>query len=291
MNGKIPFREDFPPRNDVVFSILFGDKDLFSELILSVTERRIQFDKVISQATVEPDDVEHRSIRFDTYAHKNDTIYGADLQNTYSEILIKNRTVYYACMTIGKQIVKKGRYEDLNRVIVSFIMTKKANNTPVEVIRLRNEQGEVYTDLLTLYNVYVPTVNQAENVNERLRIFSKFFSVSSREEMEDFVTRFSENALAVRLINAYSKAVLRGDLNEIIRKEYFDMKITEQDIKEAVAEAEARGEARGEADGEKRGFLKALVGLVKDGLLTITQAAERANMTVEDFELQSADLV
>ena len=65
------------------------------------------------------------------------------------------------------------------------------------------------------------------------------------------------------------------------------MKITEQDIKEAVAEAEARGEA----DGEKRGFLKALVGLVKDGLLTITQAAERANMTVEDFELQSADLV
>ena len=69
------------------------------------------------------------------------------------------------------------------------------------------------------------------------------------------------------------------------------MKITEQDIKEAVAEAEARGEARGEADGEKRGFLKALVGLVKDGLLTITQAAERANMTVEDFELQSADLV
>ena len=47
MNGKIPFREDFPPRNDVVFSILFGDKDLFSELILSVTERRIQFAKVI----------------------------------------------------------------------------------------------------------------------------------------------------------------------------------------------------------------------------------------------------
>ena len=59
---------------------------------------------------------------------------------------------------------------------------------------------------------------------------------------------------------------------------------------EGRAEGKAEGRAEGEADGEKKGFLKALVGLVKNGLLTITQAAEQANMTVEDFELQSANL-
>ena len=47
---------------------------------------------------------------------------------------------------------------------------------------------------------------------------------------------------------------------------------------------------KGEADGEKKGTLRTLLGLVKKGLLTITQAAEQANMTVEDFELQSANL-
>ena len=45
-----------------------------------------------------------------------------------------------------------------------------------------------------------------------------------------------------------------------------------------------------EQEGYEKGFLKALVDLVKDGLLTITQAAEQANMTVEDFEIQSANL-
>ena len=51
-----------------------------------------------------------------------------------------------------------------------------------------------------------------------------------------------------------------------------------------------KGKAEGEADGEKKGTLRTLLGLVKKGLLTITQAAEQANMTVEDFELQSANL-
>lgn len=38
------------------------------------------------------------------------------------------------------------------------------------------------------------------------------------------------------------------------------------------------------AEGEKKGFLDALFGLVKDGILSITDAAKRANMNVADFE-------
>ena len=33
----IPFREDYPPRHDVVFSIMFGEMELFSALLKSVT--------------------------------------------------------------------------------------------------------------------------------------------------------------------------------------------------------------------------------------------------------------
>ena len=59
---------------------------------------------------------------------------------------------------------------------------------------------------------------------------------------------------------------------------------------EEYEKGRAEGKAEGEADGEKKGTLRTLLGLVKKGLLTITQAAEQANMTVEDFELQSANL-
>ena len=42
-----------------------------------------------------------------------------------------------------------------------------------------------------------------------------------------------------------------------------------------------------EANGETKGILSTLVGLVKDKILTIPQAAQRANMTVEEFEEKS----
>ncbi|MBR2175485.1 MAG: hypothetical protein IJ861_00885, partial [Clostridia bacterium] len=43
----------------------------------------------------------------------------------------------------------------------------------------------------------------------------------------------------------------------------------------------------GKAEGRKEGILMTLVELVKDGILTLAEAAKRANMTVEEFEIQS----
>ena len=46
----------------------------------------------------------------------------------------------------------------------------------------------------------------------------------------------------------------------------------------------AIGEARGVAIGEAKGILSTLLSLVKDGILTVADAAKRANMTVTEFE-------
>ena len=41
---------------------------------------------------------------------------------------------------------------------------------------------------------------------------------------------------------------------------------------------------RSEAKGKNEGILETLVGLVKDGLISLAEAAKRANMTVSEFE-------
>ena len=43
-------------------------------------------------------------------------------------------------------------------------------------------------------------------------------------------------------------------------------------------------EAKGEARGEVKGQLKLLTSLIKDGVLTLKQAAERMGMTVAKFK-------
>ena len=77
-------------------------------------------------------------------------------------------------------------------------------------------------------------------------------------------------------------AILLADYLKHYGSEVVNMLFEEYDAEKALEIKEQ--------EGYEKGFLKALVGLVKNGLLTITQAAEQANMTVEDFEIQSANL-
>jgi len=53
---------------------------------------------------------------------------------------------------------------------------------------------------------------------------------------------------------------------------------------EAAEAAKAEGRAEGKVEGKTEGILETLITLVKKGLLTISQAAAEANMTVHEFE-------
>ena len=55
-------------------------------------------------------------------------------------------------------------------------------------------------------------------------------------------------------------------------------------FKDGMERGRAEGRTEGIGIGEKKGFLDALIGLVKDGILTLSDAAQRANMTVAEFQ-------
>lgn len=58
----------------------------------------------------------------------------------------------------------------------------------------------------------------------------------------------------------------------------------------ARAEGMAEGMARGKAEGKAEGMLETLSALVQKKLLTLTEAAKQADMTVEDFSKAVAAL-
>lgn len=64
------------------------------------------------------------------------------------------------------------------------------------------------------------------------------------------------------------------------KAEVRNMCITEYDEERTLAEQRSEGRAEGRAEG----FLEAMALLVNDGILTIAQAAVKANMTVSEFE-------
>ena len=70
------------------------------------------------------------------------------------------------------------------------------------------------------------------------------------------------------------------------RSEVKSMFITEYDEERAFAEQREDAREEGRAEGKAEGALLMLFGLVKDGLLSLAQAAERAHMSESDFKLQ-----
>ena len=61
------------------------------------------------------------------------------------------------------------------------------------------------------------------------------------------------------------------------------MEIMKDDIDKKIRQSEKKAEKRG----EKRGALLTLKELVKDGILSLTEAAKRAGMSVNEFKVQA----
>ena len=109
-----------------------------------------------------------------------------------------------------------------------------------------------------------------------------------KKQLSEFLTdnpRMLIEANAARVIKAITKTPMEIPEDA----EVIDMcKAVEDMIKDSVAIGEARGraegEARGKAEGKAEGALLMLAGLVKDGLLSTTEAAKRVNMTESEFE-------
>ena len=239
----------FLPKNDVIFSIMFADKELFSQLLTSVIGEPVDPIEVISQANITKENTEHNNIRLDTYAvEPSGRSLSADMQNTYSQQYIENRTVYYACRLISRQKVENLQYENLRQVAVSFILTSKKNNqAPVEIVRMyrENDREHIYSGLITIYNVFVPSVVQAEDdtVSEPLKIFAHFFSITDQDDLNNFVQTYKDSPLTTLLMLKYSEAVNRVDLDQIIGKEYFTMKSAEA-LKMEYLEKNKQADAR-----------------------------------------------
>ncbi len=64
----------------------------------------------------------------------------------------------------------------------------------------------------------------------------------------------------------------------------------DEGYKEGRVEGRAEGREEGRAEGRAEGKLETLLGLVKDGILTLTDATKRVNMTEEEFTAKITEL-
>ena len=168
---------------------------------------------------------------------------------------------------------------------------------------LYNGKTKLQTDTLTLSSMF-----KAEVKSPQAEVIVKIININYDNLSETVLKNckiLSDYAFVINTVRKYDgnvetaikECIEQGVLSDYLKhygSEVVNMLFEEYDAEKALEirgqEEYEKGKAEGEADGEKKGKLRTLLELVKDGLLTITQAAERANMTVEDFEIQCANL-
>ena len=113
--------------------------------------------------------------------------------------------------------------------------------------------------------------------------FSKIFN--EQKAKHENVMDALEAAINMSIENGYLAEYLTAHKKEVVTMmaELFD----EEKMRE---EDNAALRAEGIAEGETRGTLYTLLGLVKDGILTLADAAKRAHMTEDEFTAKTANL-
>ena len=259
---RLNYHDHFYPSHDVVFSILFGKRELFCALVSAVTGDKVELDgEPHSQATLREDDVLLSTIRFDTFGWAlNNKLYTADIQRSYKEARLERRTAFYACRAISVQDVKNMAYEDVNPVNISFILTDHKEKQAVRRIKLCDiETHEIYDDIIEITLVHIPTVIKNADKTSDLYMFARFFAISCQAEADKFVEEFGATELGKGLIVMYNNATANSqNLSRIEASPYFTGRLTEAQLEEERKKAAAAAKRKALIETARKMFSQGL---------------------------------
>ena len=170
----------------------------------------------------------------------------------------------------------------------SYRLLKKRISISILDFRLFTDSGEfyscfhiredtrhtLYTDKMEFHVIELPKLpEELKEDSSDLLLWAKFLNTERKEEFEMLAEKNEEIRKAYERLQVMSQ-------DEKKRMEYEAREKALRDYNEVILEATERGIAKGMAAGR----LKTLFDLVKNGKLTVSDAAETAEMELSEFE-------
>ncbi|MBE6841451.1 MAG: hypothetical protein E7510_01305 [Ruminococcus sp.] len=123
---------------------------------------------------------------------------------------------------------------------------------------------------------------------DRVRMYQKD-SDNLEEAIDKAVEDLPDNSMIKQFLMINKAEVKRMCITEYDEERTLN-ETREEGREEGRAEGREEGRAEGRAEGREEGTLKTLIKLVTKGILTLSQAAEEADMTVAEFEAKCGEI-
>ena len=266
---ELTFTDDF-----MFCKILELYPEICRELLELILGRRVG--KLVSVNRQKPVEItaDGHGVRFDVYAEDGEsTIYDVEMQNGRADSLPKRSR--YAQGMIDLNMIERGaKYSELNRSYVIYIC--RFNLFPdigfhkYSFLNLCREDPRIELGDET-EKIYLCAAGRADDVSENMKAFLGFVATGIPEDS------FTNNLHSVVEEAKYHKK-WRQEYMTLL--EHYELE-REEGRKEGLEE--------GLKKGRKEGVIETLKLLVKDGVLTIGDAAARAGMTEDAFRKKMND--
>ena len=280
---KMSFHMEYLPKADVVFTVMFLNKELCEKTLEVILGEHIELIDIVAEYKNDLHKAALNSVYFDIQTRSVDNrIITLDLQRVYSKERIRKRTIYYACREIASQKVEKSKYEDLESVIVTFILTEaplKHTVTNRKIKLIDETTHEVYSDLMTIHEVNIKHIS--EQNSQELQILRCFFEIETEENYQKFVSSYGQTTLGALLLQEYEAAVADPSVLEHLSEEdKYMVRLTEEERLQERAE----GREKGLQQGLQQKSIEIAKNLLSEGM-TITFISKMTGLSEEEVAL------
>ena len=286
---------------DSVFSRLFSQPEnileLYKELHPEDTETTVEDIQLETLETVFINDIYNDLGFIVKHGEKSKYILLVEAQSKWTEN-ITLRMLFYITETYRRYLKSTKQSEHITRRVYLpkpefYVVYTGGKDVPEEV-----SLNQTYFDGTAPLDIRVKVLTQTgtETIYGQYIGFSKVYDEQRKlygnkvQCIEETIRICFENGYLAGFLNIHKEEVF-GMLSELFDeealREQYDAAMAAQSEARGRKIGEAIGEARGKAIGEANGIIKTLVGLVKDGILNVSDAAKRADMTVAEFEAKT----
>ena len=258
------------PIEDAVFRKM-AESIEFCEEILRVFLQEPKLRVVSNHSQHSVTSIEGRSVILDAYCELEDgRKVNVEVQNANNTD--HQRRVRYYSSVLTTSLMKKGdSFDKVPNICIVYVCNFDifGLNKSLYIIKRIIDKTEVELDN-GLQEIYISPVNDGSLIAELMRVFIESdvynlkFPVTSEMKL-----RFNRETKGEKMTEA-----LRG-VYEALREE-----VDRESMKAAMRE----GMEKGIEEGIAKGVLSSLVSLVKDGLISVSEAAKRADMSEEGFK-------
>lgn len=261
--GIIPY-EELTIQDNFIFQKVMRNKRICKgtlERLLDIEIKDISYPEEEKTINVRQDS---KSIRLDVYVNDDKgTVFNIEMQTSKDMEELVKRTRYYQAL-IDIDLLEKGQdYESLNDTYIIFICAFGLFGGNRHKYTFKNlcleEQGLDLKDGTT--KMFLSAKGTADDISKPLKNFLDY--IDGQAPADELMREIDDEVTTARHCDDW-------------RREYMTLAL---EMRKAQKVAREEGKAEGRAEG----MLKILNSLVQKKMLTLAEAAQQVNMTIEDF--------